>query len=490
MRISKHQRIRIEFGMALLLVLIVGAMVFRSVHELTWSAEREERSRNVLRRLEPLDGISLGMPSAQGDVRVGADREYLVAIDTALPSATLALASLDRLVTGEVTKRRLVDSLRALTRDQSSLVREALGDTARTTSYVRQEQALARRMRRVIRAIKAVEMAQFETRWNREKESAVRMLLLSVVGFLLACAIMLSAIYRVEQHLAERLAAEARALEAKQTAERASRAKSHFLACVSHELRTPLNAVIGFSNVLMRDRHTHLAEDERSYLDRIRANGMHLLGLIDDILDLARIESGTPRLTLEPVDLGQLVRETVSQLEVRLLGSDVALRVDLPARASPIETDRGKLKQVLINLIGNAITWTDAGSITVRVRTDGASDRPVQVDVIDTGAGIAPAQQQTLFVAFANGSKCSAPSRGGTGLGLPISKSLCQLLGYDLTVSSEVGHGTTFSIAMSDRRITAEAPVREPVPVERAAVAAPADAYASPASKAAALRTA
>jgi signal transduction histidine kinase len=244
--------------------------------------------------------------------------------------------------------------------------------------------------------------------------------------------------------------------------------------------------VIGFSNVLLRDRHAHLAEDERSYLDRIRANGMHLLGLIDDILDLARIESGTPRLTMEPVDLAQLVRETVSQLEVRLLGSDVALRVDLPPRTSAIETDRGKLKQVLINLIGNAITWTDAGSITVRVRADGVSDRPVQVDVIDTGAGIAPAQQQMLFVAFANGSKGTAPSRGGTGLGLPISKSLCQLLGYDLTVASEVGRGTTFSIALSDRRTTA-APARDAPAVERPGVVAPAEAYASPTSSAAAL---
>jgi signal transduction histidine kinase len=151
---------------------------------------------------------------------------------------------------------------------------------------------------------------------------------------------------------------------------------------------------------------------------------------------------------LASVDIGQLVMETVAQLEGRLIGKDVFIRIDAPAQMAPIESDRGKLKQVLINLLGNAIKWTDAGSITLRVHVEREMRRPVRIDVIDTGVGIAEEHQQAIFGAFEQVGVWPARQHGGTGLGLTISRSLCQLMGYELTVASRAGAGSTFSIIM------------------------------------------
>jgi two-component system sensor histidine kinase/response regulator len=246
--------------------------------------------------------------------------------------------------------------------------------------------------------------------------------------------------------ITERRRAEEALRQAKEAAEEASRAKSQFLASMSHELRTPLNSVIGFANILLKNKTGGLTPSEINFLERIVANGKHLLALINQILDLSKIEARKVELQLGPVALDVLVRETLAQEEGLVRERPIQLLAQLPATVAPLVTDAEKLKQVLINLIGNALKFTERGSVTVRVVTDPATHRPVRLEVVDTGIGIPKDKLGVIFEAFQQAEAGTARKYGGTGLGLTISQALCQLMGCRIEVASEVGRGSTFSV--------------------------------------------
>ena len=246
----------------------------------------------------------------------------------------------------------------------------------------------------------------------------------------------------------ERRKVEEALAEAKSAAERASRTKSDFLARMSHELRTPLNSVIGFAGVLQKNKRGVLVPRELEYLERIRANGSHLLRLINEILDLARIESGRMHLEMSDVPLHELLRDVIAVVSGQFEGRDVTLAVDAPDELAPLHTDRQKLSQVLINLVANAIKFTAHGSVTVRIVAETDTGVPQRIDVIDTGIGIPRDRQAAIFEAFEQAEPATTRAYGGSGLGLSISRSLCEMLGYRLTLDSEPGIGSVFSILL------------------------------------------
>jgi signal transduction histidine kinase len=240
-------------------------------------------------------------------------------------------------------------------------------------------------------------------------------------------------------------------LASKVAAEAASQAKSDFLARMSHELRTPLNAVIGFTNVILRNADNSLGKVQLTYLDRIRANGEHLLSLINTVLDLTKIESGTETVEMSPTSISILVRQTVSELEVNATTADLSLYVASPPTAYAT-TDPAKLKQVLINLVGNAMKFTPReGDIVVRVHADERTGQALRIDVEDTGIGVPADRLEAIFEAFEQADSQTAHVYGGTGLGLAISRKLCALMGHDLSAESTLGKGSRFTITFQPK---------------------------------------
>jgi PAS domain S-box-containing protein len=250
--------------------------------------------------------------------------------------------------------------------------------------------------------------------------------------------------------IAERKAAEDALRAAKEAAESANRTKSEFMTRMNHELRTPLTAIIGFSRVLLQGREGSLAPGVQRYVERVRVNGMHLLSLINQILDVAKVEAGRMELEPDVVAVDRLVRDTLAMLEAPAEAKGLAVRGELPMRVAPIVTDEGKLRQILINLVGNAIKFTNEGEVCVRVTTDPVTHRPLTISVEDTGIGIPHERQTKVFDPFEQGDSSTRRQFGGTGLGLSIVKTFAGLIGARIRVESEVGRGTSFTLTLPE----------------------------------------
>lgn len=237
----------------------------------------------------------------------------------------------------------------------------------------------------------------------------------------------------------------------------ANEAKSVFLASMSHELRTPLNAILGFSELLIDDGQGLFDPDTRQgFLQQIHSSGQHLLALINDILDLSKIEAGQMELRLQPLEIGDVVDQVLQT--VAPLAAERGIDMSWEGRAQA-DADAGKLKQMLLNLVANAIKFTPAGGrVSVRIRGDGAE--AVEIDVTDTGVGIAEADLERIFDAFqqAGGGSSQQP---GTGLGLTLTRRFAALHGGDVSVQSQPGKGSTFTIRLPRKQ--APQPEAEPL---------------------------
>jgi len=234
----------------------------------------------------------------------------------------------------------------------------------------------------------------------------------------------------------------------------ASAHKSQFLANMSHELRTPLNAILGYTELILDNIYGEAPEKIRAVLERVQSNGKHLLGLINDVLDLSKIEAGQVELALEDYSINDMVQTVYSAVEPLASSKKLAFKLDVPPDLPRARGDDARLRQVLLNLIGNAIKFTDTGEVSIAASV---ADGSYTIAVHDTGRGIAKADQARIFEEFQQVDNSLAKGKGGTGLGLSIAKHIIEMHGGRLWVESEPGMGSTFSFTVPlrvDRQVS------------------------------------
>ncbi|MBD2065510.1 ATP-binding protein [Funiculus sociatus GB2-A5] len=226
----------------------------------------------------------------------------------------------------------------------------------------------------------------------------------------------------------------------------ASRLKSQFLALMSHELRTPMNAIIGFSQLLLRQRNHHLPPSQANMVERILNSGKHLLKMIEEILDFSKLEAGRLDLDLAEFNVAALVMETVEELRCLAEQKQLELNIQCCLDNPCVVNDKARLRQVLINLISNAIKFTDSGSISLEAQE--LSDNRVAIAVKDTGIGIDQSDLQQIFQEFRQLNQSLTRDKGGTGLGLAISDRLVRMMQGKIKVESQLGEGSTFQVEL------------------------------------------
>jgi PAS domain S-box-containing protein len=272
--------------------------------------------------------------------------------------------------------------------------------------------------------------------------------------------------------ISDRVRAELELRGAKEAAESASRVKSSFLANMSHELRTPLNAIIGYSEILVEDATDRGDTASVGDLQKIQGAGRHLLGLINGILDLSKIEAGRMDVYLEPVYLARLVEEVRTIVEPLVNKNDNAFVIDCPPDIGSMRTDVTKLKQSLINLVSNAAKFTKGGTVRLALAREGEDGARVVFRVADTGIGMSEEQLGRLFQAFTQADTSTTRNYGGTGLGLTITRHFAVMLGGAIEVASRPGEGSTFTLTLLDQPLPAAAAIGDMIE------ASPADASA------------
>ena len=297
------------------------------------------------------------------------------------------------------------------------------------------------------------------------REGGVAVFVVLIVGVLVGLVLRSASLIRIAdrareallereataRHGAERatqraLDAAADAEHARLEAEAASRAKSDFVATMSHELRTPLNAIIGYSNLLADGIPDPITEAQRAQLARVNASARHLLELIDEVLTLSRLEAGRETVSIREVAVADVLDQAAVMIEPMATGRKLRLEVVRPSPTLTIETDAGKLRQILLNLLTNAVKFSDEGSVVLSAGEDG--DGSVVFQVKDSGIGIAAEHQKRIFESFWQVQQSTTRRVGGAGLGLNVAQQLARVLGGDVTVESALGEGSTFTVRL------------------------------------------
>ncbi|HYC51425.1 MAG TPA: ATP-binding protein [Gemmatimonadaceae bacterium] len=467
--------------MAGVMVLIVGILAFVTVRQFVQATRGVDRTVETILRIESVLSLLRESESAQRGYLITGDSAYLrpgpVRDSIAIQLATLRAANDSdpiRLARLDTLSNVVTEKLRDL--DEAIATRDQRGIGA-ALALVRTDRGmhLMAEARRIAAAMEDRERAVLRAQEDGRRRAGSRALWIIALGSTIAVIliVVINRSIRSDVEATMRIAADNARLvldanEARVEAERsraaalsASQAKSDFLATMSHEIRTPINAVLGYSELLSLGLSGPLTSDQRLQLDRITASTKHLLGLVNEVLDLAKVESGTMRVDVEVVPAGDTVDAALALVRPQAAARGVTLSERCNgARESKYLGDEPRVRQVLVNLLGNAVKFTDpGGTVTIDCTVAPTPGEPaglepgrpyVALNVRDTGAGIPPEQVDRIFEPFVQAESHNRTAytrnRAGAGLGLSISRQLARLMGGDITVESAVGVGSTFTL--------------------------------------------
>jgi signal transduction histidine kinase len=447
----------------LVLLVVAGAAGWRATIRLTEEAARAREARAVHGALSSIVALVNDAATAErGYVITGAE-PYLEPFERALRELGPRFASLDDLLGQDVDGQAWLRRLRVLVDQRLSLARRIISlrrlegeDEVRASRLMDEAKVAHDAIRTLAVEIERGELARLEMR-EAAVAAATRTALGIIGGATLLAAIVVSvATAGLVRHLHARRQVEARLLAANaelraatKKAQAADRVKSAFLATMSHELRTPLNSIIGFTGLLLQELPGPVNAEQRRQLEIVRTSARHLLALINDVLDISRIEAGELQVEGAPFDADQVVGRVVEIVRPLAAGKALALTVDVPRPLGSMVSDQRRVEQILLNLLGNAVKFTEAGEIGLAAAADGDWVRFV---VRDTGIGMEAADLASIFEPFRQVDSRLSRRHEGTGLGLAISYRLARKLGGHIDVTSQPGRGSTFTLTLPRER--------------------------------------
>ncbi len=443
-----EQRLQTVFGA--LAFLLVAISVLQGLNRQTQLQSRwwVQHTREAIAELAWLRARVIDTEVAARGYLLSGDKAYSAPREEELSGVDQHLDALGRLIADNPSQVRSLKRLRDSLREQREAgeklmqLRDTRGPAAAaeafTASHARQE---ADALRAVL-----LEMDQEEQRLLKEREQQFggsdRMWVTSVALVMVAFGLLITAYVLFRRDGSHREVLERDLRETNQQLQDASRLKSEFLGHMSHELRTPLNAIIGYTGTLLMRLPGPLTADQEKQLKTIQNSGRHLLSLINELLDLAKIESGKTEVHLESLPCRELIEQVVSTLRPLAQAKSLQLEAKFPDQPVHATSDRRALNQILINLTNNAIKYTEKGSVRLEL---GERNGLAAVDVIDTGIGVRPEDQPKLFQAFEQ-LRSGMILREGTGLGLYLSGRLAALIGARIEFESEYGKGSRFTL--------------------------------------------
>ena len=452
---NTDRRVIFGFLLAFALLALIPLLVYQNRGRLINDSQQVAHTQQIITSLE---SMMLGLSDADSDSReyvITALNEHLEHFEVAVNNVGKHLAALQTLTAQNALQQRRIEQLKPLIRAtladlQDRIDRRRAGSKeAASLMIVSDAKRVAfSDIRRIVADMRTEERRSLEAHkriFQQSVSSGMTMFWgMSTLNFItLALSFVL-----VNKYMAHRRRTEKTLEQAKESAEAASIAKSSFLANMSHEIRTPMTAIIGYADNLLDPDQT--SSDRQEALQVIRRNARHLMELINDVLDISKIEAGKMSTERIACDLPQLISEVVSLMGARAAekGLNLQLCVDTPVPRR-ITTDALRVRQILVNLIGNAIKFTNSGTVQLRIGCtvdDGQAE--LRFDVIDTGVGISADQQARLFQPFSQADDSTTRRFGGSGLGLAISQRLARMLGGDITVQSQPGKGSRFCVVI------------------------------------------